>query len=95
MNELTLRYFASEAETASGKNSESDDNIDRRLKIMSIADRYFKNVPEYYRYMYLDGYTPEQILYAARKTIFREHTERTEAQNKIDEIKIVSEVKVK
>lgn len=62
---------------------------------MSIADRYFKNVPEYYRYMYLDGYTPEQILYAARKKIFREHTERTEAQNQIDEIKIVSEVKVK
>jgi len=62
---------------------------------MTLADQYFKDVPEYYRYMYLDGYTPEQILYAARKKILREHAERMEAQNQIDKIKIVSEVKVK
>jgi len=38
---------------------------------MTLADQYFKDVPEYYRYMYLDGYTPEQIMYAARKKILR------------------------
>ena len=62
---------------------------------MTLADQYFKDVPEYYRYMYLDGYTPEQILYAARKKILRQYAERMEAQNQIDKIKIVSEVKVK
>ena len=62
---------------------------------MTLADQYFKDVPEYYRYMYLDGYTPEQIMYAARKKILRQYAERMEAQNQIDKIKIVSEVKVK
>lgn len=62
---------------------------------MTLADQFYKNIPEYYRYMYLDGYTPEQILYAARKKIFREIAERQEKENEIDKIKIVSEVKVK
>ena len=62
---------------------------------MTLADQYFKDVPEYYRYMYLDGYTPEQILYAARKKILRQYAERQEKENEIDKIKIVSEVKVK
>ena len=62
---------------------------------MTLADQFYKNIPEYYRYMYLDGYTPEQIMYAARKKIFREIAERQAKENEIDKIKIVSEVKVK
>ena len=31
----------------------------------------FKNVPEYYHWMYLDGYTPEQIRYAFKKTVLK------------------------
>ena len=62
---------------------------------MTFADQYFKDVPEYHRYMYLQGYTPEQILYAARKKILRQYAERQEKENEIDKIKIVSEVKVK
>lgn len=62
---------------------------------MTLADQFYKNIPEYYRTMYRDGYTPAQIMYAARKKFFKEIAERQEQENKIDEIKIVSEVKVK
>ena len=34
---------------------------------MNIGDYYNRNVPEYYPYMYLDGYTPDQIMYAHHK----------------------------
>ena len=31
-----------------------------------VEKEKFKNVPEYYPWMYLDGYSPEEILYSAR-----------------------------
>ena len=31
---------------------------------MNIQEQYFKGVPDYYPSMYLDGYTPQQIMYA-------------------------------
>lgn len=27
-----------------------------------LIDEYYKNLPEYYDTMYMDGYTPEQIM---------------------------------
>ena len=68
---------------------------------MSLIDQYFRNVPEYYDTMYMDGYTPEQIMYAARKKMqrmyeVREAAKRAEAEeNEIPTVKIVSEVKIK
>ena len=61
---------------------------------MSIADYYNRNIPEYYDNMYLDGYSPEQIMTAFRKKLNREREERREA-NELPEFKIISEVKVK
>ena len=43
---------------------------------MNIEDYYYRKVPEYYDYMYLDGYTPDEIMYAARKKFRREYAER-------------------
>lgn len=40
-----------------------------------LQDRIFKNVPEYYHWMYLDGYTPEQIFYAKRKQMLKNYSE--------------------
>ena len=37
---------------------------------------YGKRIPEYYDTMYLDGYTPYEILYATRKKMNREYQER-------------------
>lgn len=68
---------------------------------MSLIDQYFNNIPEYYDTMYMDGYTPEQIMYAARKKMQRMYEEREAAkrakaeENEIPTVKIVSEVKIK
>lgn len=39
---------------------------------MSLMDDAMKHVPEYYRYMYLDGFTPDEIMYAAKKKMNHE-----------------------
>ena len=68
---------------------------------MSLIDNYFNHVPDYYPYMYLDGYTPEEIMYASHKKVMkniqaREEAKRAEAEaNEIPEVKISSEVKIK
>jgi len=43
---------------------------------------YGKRIPEYYDTMYLEGYTPYEILYATRKKMYREYMERKEAENR-------------
>lgn len=37
-----------------------------------LLDEYHKNLPDYYPYMYLDGYTPEQIMEAMHRTMRKE-----------------------
>ena len=34
-----------------------------------VEKEKFKNVPEYYPWMHLDGYSPEEILYSAMQTM--------------------------
>ena len=68
---------------------------------MSLMNHYFKDVPEYYDTMYMDGYSPEQILHAAHQTMIRQYEERKAAlraeaeANEIPNVKIISEVKVR
>ena len=68
---------------------------------MSLLNNYYENVPEYYNTMYMDGYSPEQILHAAHQTMVREYEARKAAQraaaeaNEIPNVKIISEVKIK
>lgn len=38
-----------------------------------IFDREGKALPEYYKEMYLDGYTPEEILQAAHQTMLNQN----------------------
>ena len=38
---------------------------------MTLADYYNRNIPEYYDTMYLDGYTPDQIMTTFRKKMYR------------------------
>lgn len=56
---------------------------------MSLIDKYFKNIPEYYDTMYADGFTPEQILYAKR----RQMAKAEEKNNDDDEITITTELR--
>ena len=68
---------------------------------MNYYDWYTRNIPEYYNTMYLDGYTPYEIIQAAHKSVMRRYEERKAMQeamqieNEITEIKVTSEVKVK
>ena len=68
---------------------------------MSLISNFHNNVPEYYSTMYMDGYTTEQIMYAAHKKMQRLYEERKAAQraaaeeNEIPTVKIASEVKIK
>lgn len=57
---------------------------------MTIGQYYNNKVPEYYPTMYQDGYTPQQILFAAHKHLYNRYLE----SQKVDEIKVTSEVKV-
>lgn len=68
---------------------------------MTLLNNYFKDVPDYYDSMYLDGYSPEQILHATHQKMIREYEERKAAQraeaeaNEIPNVKIISEVKIR
>ena len=56
-----------------------------------------RNIPEYYNWMHLDGYTPQEILYAYHKKMLKDYDDRMAAgeEAEIGEVKITSEVKVK
>lgn len=49
------------------------------------------HIPEYYPYMYLDGYTPTEIMIAAHRKIYADYQKRQQQP----ELKITTEVKLK
>ena len=61
---------------------------------MTIMEQLNGDIPEYSRYMYLQGYTPEQIMAALHKKMLREVKERADAEE-IPVVKIISEVRIK
>lgn len=72
---------------------------------MGIFEYLDSKIPDYYPTMYKDGYTPEQIRYAAHRKIRREYEARMAAQraeaeaeaeaNEISEVRITSKVVIK
>ena len=46
---------------------------------MDEVMQFGRKIPEYYDTMYLDGYTPYEILHATRKKMYREYQERQAA----------------
>ena len=68
---------------------------------MTLYEYLDSKIPDYYPTMYRDGYSPEQILHAARRKILREYEARKAAQraaaeeNEIPNVKIISEVKIR
>ena len=68
---------------------------------MTLFDYYDSKIPDYYDTMYMDGYTPEQIMYAAHRKMVQEIEARKAAQrakaeeNEIPNVKIISEVKIR
>ena len=68
---------------------------------MTLSEYYDRQIPDYYDTMYLDGFTPDQILHAAHRKMIREYEARKAAQraeaeaNEIPNVKIISEVKIR
>ena len=68
---------------------------------MTLSEYYDRQNHDYYDTMYLDGFTPDQILHAAHRKMIREYEERKAAQraeveaNEIPNVKIISEVKIR
>ena len=60
---------------------------------MTIYDKYNESIPEYYNTMYMDGYSPEQILQAARRKMIQNFEDRQEAAE--PDASIVSEVNIR
>lgn len=66
---------------------------------MNFIDYAHRKIPDYYDTMYLDGFEPWEIEVAFRKKmqkIIDERLAQRKAQeNKFDNIKIISEIKIK
>lgn len=62
---------------------------------MTLENYRSREIPEYYDWMYLDGFTPDEILYALHKKMNRQQAEQEELVDSVDSIKIKSEVKIK
>lgn len=52
---------------------------------MTEMMQFGRHIPEYYDSMYLDGYTPYEILHAARKKMYRQYQERQAAAQRAKE----------
>ena len=49
-----------------------------------MFEAYDRKIPDYYPTMYLDGYTPDQILHAVRRGMIQRHREsKAEQQIKV------------
>lgn len=62
---------------------------------MTLENYRSREIPEYYDWMYLDGFTPDEILYALHKKMNRQQAEQEDLADSVDSIKIKSEVKIK
>lgn len=45
---------------------------------MTMTEYYDRQIPEYYPTMYLDGYTPEEIMHAASRKMYNDYLVRKE-----------------
>ena len=45
--------------------------------------QFGRRIPEYYDTMYLDGYTPYEILHAASRQLYQQHQEKKEVEQNI------------
>ena len=44
--------------------------------VTSLLEQHNRRIPDYYPTMYLDGLTPEEVMYAAKRQMYRQIQER-------------------
>lgn len=60
---------------------------------MTLLEQNNQKIPEYYDTMYMDGFTPEEILMARRRAMFQEIEMRKEEAE--PDVEISSEVQIR
>lgn len=58
---------------------------------MTLFENIDRKIPDYYPTMYMDGYSPEEI----RHALHRKMLKNVEKEDNLQDVKIVSEVKIK
>ena len=48
--------------------------------VTSLLEQHSRRIPDYYPTMYMDGFSPEEIMYAAKRQMYRQIEERKAAQ---------------
>ena len=48
--------------------------------VMSLLEQHNRRIPDYYPTMYLDGFTPEEVMYAAKRQMYQQILERKAMQ---------------
>lgn len=61
---------------------------------MTISEYYDRQIPDYYPTMYMDGYSPQQILHSLHRKMYNDYLERKK-EVEIPVLTIKSEVKIK
>ena len=62
---------------------------------MSLMEQLDKQIPDYYPTMYLDGYTPAQILHSAKRGMYQKHMERKQQRATEQNVRSVVEAAMK
>ena len=48
--------------------------------VTSLLAQHNRKIPDYYPTMYLDGFTPEEVMYAAKRQMYQQIQERKAMQ---------------
>lgn len=50
---------------------------------MTMLEQYGRSIPDPYPYMYLDGYTPYEILHTTSRKLYQDYQAKREIENGI------------
>ena len=56
-----------------------------------MFEEYDRKIPDYYPTMYMDGYTPAQILHSAKRGIYQKYKERKQQRAAEKDVRSVLE----
>lgn len=48
--------------------------------VTSLLEQHNRRIPDYYPTMYLDGFTPQEVMYAAKRQMYQQIQERKAMQ---------------
>ena len=67
------------------------DNFQKEEEKMSLMEKKDGQIPDYYLTMYMDGYTPAQILHSAKRGMYQKYKERKQQRGTEKDVRSVLE----